>query len=427
MYKVFVVGLDGVPYSFIKKLTEEGKLSNFKELLSEGSFRRMHSVIPTVSSVAWSTYMTGKNPGKHGIYGFIDRQPNTYDMYIPLSTHMKSQTIWEFLSDNRKRVVVINVPVTYPPRPVEGILISGFLATKIDKATYPKEIADELNSMGYRIDVDPWKAREGKIDKFLADLNYTLEKRFEIALQYMREKPWDFFQLHIMGTDRINHFLWNLTQYKEAFLNYYKKIDYYLGELKKRINGKTTLIILSDHGFCEIEKEIDLNFWLHENEYLKFNTTKPDSLKDIDAQSKAYSLPPGRIYVKDEEISKEIKDRLLNLRDPDTGKKIIKDVFRRHELYKGEAFNAGPDLVAVPYDGFDLKASFKRKESLSERTPIVGMHTYEDAFIYIRGKDIVKENIGIVDIMPTILDLLKVVPPPDLDGSSIVGSEKCKV
>lgn len=420
MSKVFVVGLDGVPYSFMQGLVAEGELPNFQKLIAEGSFRRMHSVIPTVSSVAWSTYMTAKNPGKHGIYGFIDRQPGTYEMYIPLASHLQSHTLWEILSDRGKSVVIINVPLTYPPRPVKGVLISGFLATKIDKATYPKEIADELKSMGYRIDVDPWKAREGKIDEFLEDLNYTLEKRFEIAFKYMRERSWDFFQLHIMGTDRINHFLWNLSRYKEAFLNYYKKIDYYLGELKRKIDQRTTLIILSDHGFCEIEKEIDLNFWLRTNGYLKFSTDKPESLRDVDPKSKAFSLPPGRIYVEDKEAREEIRDRLLELRDPDTDRKVIQNVFKREELYSGGAFDVGPDLVAIPYNGYDLKASFKEKDSLSQRTPIVGMHTYDDAFIYIRDKDILREDIGIVDIMPTIFTIFGIAPPSDIDGSSCI-------
>jgi len=124
--------------------------------------------------------------------------------------------------------------------------------------------------------------------------------------------------------------------------------------------------------------------------------------------------------VRDAGIKEEIRNKLLNLRDAAADKKIIKNVFNRHELYKGEAFSVGPDLVAAPYNGFDLKASFKKKKSLSERTPIVGMHTYEDAFIYIRGEDIVKEDIGIVDIMPTILTLLEVAPPPEIDGSTIV-------
>jgi len=415
-----VLGLDGVPHSFIERSVEKGILPHFRELLGEGSFRRMYSVIPTVSSVAWSTYMTGKNPGKHGIYGFIDRQPGSYEMYIPLATHMRGHTLWEILSQEGKSVVVINVPVTYPPRTVRGILISGFLATKIDKATYPKEVAAQLHRFGYRIDVDPWNARQGKMDDFVADLNTTLTKRFETAFYYMEKEDWDFFQLHVMETDRINHFLWDVTDHQEAFLAYYTKIDAYLGELRSKIDSDTTLIVLSDHGFCGIESEIDLNFWLSVNDYLLFRNPEGDSLNNIDRKSRAYSLPPGRLYVNDQPTGEEIRDKLLSLTDPETGRKIIKNVFTREDLYEGEMAKIGPDLVAVPYDGFDLKASFQQKRSMAGRTPIVGMHTYDDAFIYIRQKDITREGPGIVDVMPTILALMDVPTPLDLDGSSCI-------
>jgi predicted AlkP superfamily phosphohydrolase/phosphomutase len=333
---------------------------------------------------------------------------------------MKSDPLWKTLSDEGKRVVVINVPVTYPPRAVNGILISGFLAVEIEKATYPKEVADVLHEVGYRIDVDPWKAREGKIDEFLEDLETTLQKRFEAAFRYMDGEPWDFFQLHVMGTDRINHFLWNSDTYSEEFLRYYRRIDHYLGELERRIDHDTTLIILSDHGFCSIEKEIDLNVWLRQNGYLTWRDAEPGRLADIGSHSSAYSLPPGRIYVKDEKVREEIECGLMEWRDSETGSKIVERVFKRHELYQGEMVNAGPDLVAHPYNGFDLKASFKKKDSVSTRTPLVGMHTYDDAFIYIRGKHIEKENPAIIDVMPTILALLKVDPPGNIDGSNCI-------
>ncbi len=152
--KVVVIGLDGVPHSFIQKMLQRGELPNFKALLSEGSLARMRSTIPCVSSVAWSSYMTGRNPGKHNIYGFVDRDPKSLDIYIPTSKNMGCQTLWEALGQQGKRVLVINVPLTYPPRPVNGILIGCFLCMNIDKVAYPKEISQTLKTMGYRIDAD---------------------------------------------------------------------------------------------------------------------------------------------------------------------------------------------------------------------------------------------------------------------------------
>ncbi|MFQ5841663.1 MAG: alkaline phosphatase family protein, partial [Thermodesulfobacteriota bacterium] len=202
--RVLVIGLDGVPFSLLKRLSAEGKLPNWAKLLESGVFKRMNSIHPCVSSVAWATYMTGKNPGKHNIYGFVDRYPRSMDVFIPTSRDMDGKTLWEILSQAGKRVVVINVPVTYPPREVNGILISGFLCTNIDKIAYPKEKAGLLKEIGYRIDVDAWQARKS-IDRFLEDLHLTLDKRIEAAFNFLGGEEWDFFQLHIMETDRINH------------------------------------------------------------------------------------------------------------------------------------------------------------------------------------------------------------------------------
>ena len=206
--KVVVVGLDGVPHSFIQKMLQGGELPNFRSLLSEGSMAKMRSTIPCVSSVAWSSYMTGRNPGKHNIYGFVDRDPKSLDIYIPTSKNMGCQTLWESLGQQGKRVLVINVPLTYPPRPVNGILIGCFLCMNIDKVAYPREISQTLKRMGYRIDADARQARENEA-AFLEDLHETLRKRVEIGLHLYEKEEWDFFQLHIMETDRMNHFFWD--------------------------------------------------------------------------------------------------------------------------------------------------------------------------------------------------------------------------
>src|SRR5512145_1177400 len=125
--RVFVVSIDGVPYDFMKAHIEKGHFPNFKKLAESGSFRRMNSVQPCISSVAWSSYMTGKNPAKHNIFGFVDKKPGSYDIFVPTSVNMKSDTIWEIMSRAGKRVFVMNVPVTYPPRQVNGIMVGCFL------------------------------------------------------------------------------------------------------------------------------------------------------------------------------------------------------------------------------------------------------------------------------------------------------------
>jgi len=436
--KVVVIGPDGTPLSLISSLIAEGELPNFARIFEEGSVRPMTSAMPAVSSVAWSCFMTGKNPGKHGIYGFLDRKPNSYDTYIPNSNVMRSETLWEILSRHGKRVVEMNVPVPYPPRRDNGILVAGFLSPRLEKATYPASVGEQLKSMGYRLDVDPWQARENK-DKFLEDLYYTLDKRQEAMFHFMETEEWDFFMLQIMETDRLHHFLWEHWEkgdekYAPAFLKLYHKIDGLLGRLYERLTEDTTLVVLSDHGFCTMKKEVFINRWLQDNGWLNFTKDPPDSLRDIHPDSKAYSMDPGRIFVnlrgrepqgsvdagrEYEALRKELTDALSELREPESGEPMIERVYKREEIYSGECYPQAPDLVAMPCRGYDLKGSIK-KAVLTEKGVINGAHTYNDAMIYIQGQDIKKQEVAIVDVMPTIVRLMDVPIPRDVDGSVLI-------
>ncbi|MFW5992354.1 MAG: alkaline phosphatase family protein, partial [Halanaerobiaceae bacterium] len=129
--KFFVLGLDGVPCSFIEKLVEDNKLPVFNDLMESGQFQRINSVLPTISSVAWSSFMTGEDAGGHNIFGFVDREPDPFNIFIPTANRRKGEVIWERLDQMNKKSIVINVPMTYPPSPINGKLISGFLATDL--------------------------------------------------------------------------------------------------------------------------------------------------------------------------------------------------------------------------------------------------------------------------------------------------------
>jgi predicted AlkP superfamily phosphohydrolase/phosphomutase len=436
--KVVVIGPDGTPLSLIRSLIDKGELPNFGRLFEAGSVRPMTSAIPAVSSVAWSSFMTGKNPGKHGIYGFLDRRANSYDTFIPNSRAMRSETLWEILSRHGKRVVVMNVPVTYPPRQVNGILVCGFLGPKLEKGTYPPQVGEQLKSMGYRLDVDPWQAREDK-DKFLEDLYYTLDKREEAMVHFLETEDWDFFMLQIMETDRLHHFLWEEMEtghekYAPAFLELYHKIDALLGRLYDRLDDDTTLIVMSDHGFTLMKKEVYINRWLEDQGWLSFTKDPPESLGDIHPESKAYSLDPGRIFVnlrgreplgsvdagkEYEALRGQLIESLSSLSDPDTGEPMIEAVYRREEIYSGECYDQAPDLVAMPHRGYDLKGSIK-KDVLTDRGVINGAHTFDDAMLYIRGQEVKKQEVAIVDVMPTILHVMGVPIPEDVDGEILI-------
>jgi predicted AlkP superfamily phosphohydrolase/phosphomutase len=434
--RVFVLGIDGVPYSLLTTLSARGRLPHLTRLFEAGSLRPMLSVLPPISSVAWASFMTGTNPGRHNIYGFVDRIPSEWDTYIPSSQNMRAETLWEMLSRAGLRVVVINVPTTYPPRPVNGVLISGFEATSLERAVYPKNLAPKLREMGYRIDIDPWAARKSRAH-LLDDLRETLDRRKRAVLYFLETEKWDFFMAHIMGTDRLHHFLWTEweeqhPEYAPRFVEYYEQVDAFVGEVVGSLPRDTEVVLLSDHGFTCLRHDVFLNQWLAEAGFLTYKRNGASTLADLDPSTRAYSLLPGRIYVnlrgrekngtvepgRDyERVRREISEGLLNLRSPE-GEPIVQSVFRREEVYSGSAYENAPDLIALPHDGFELKGNLAAPALLAPGD-LSGMHTLGNAFVYVRGHTLRNGEISILDVMPTVLDMLD-MPADGLDGSSLL-------
>lgn len=436
--KTIVIGLDGAPYSLIQKLIQQGICPNLSRLVAMGSLREMKSTHPAVSSVAWTSFATGVNPAKHGIFGFMDRIPHTYDVYYPNSSHVMSKTIWSILRNYGKRSIVINVPSTYPASEINGILIAGFVAIDLARATFPRSIVPLLNEIGYKIDVETQLIHESK-DKLLSDLFLTLEKRIRTILHFMKNEVFDLFVGIFTETDRLHHFFWKYleepdSKYSPLFFDYYKTIDAAIGKIMENIDNNTTLILLSDHGFCTLQQEVYLNQWLKEEHFLHFKTIQPKSLSDMGNRSKAYCLDPGRIYInlkgreqngcieygdEYEQLRDILISELKKLKDPITKTSIIDKVYKREEIYCGKYFDRAPDLVIEPKHGYDMKGAISR-ETLMSKGIFSGMHTYDDAFVYINQKNIVKQSLEIVDVTATILASLDIPVPGDMDGGNFV-------
>jgi predicted AlkP superfamily phosphohydrolase/phosphomutase len=440
--RLVVIGLDGTPFTFLQRMVREGHMPHFARITQAAGFTRMNSVYPTVSSVAWSSYMTGVNPARHGIFGFIDRAPGSYQTTIPTSRKMTAKTLWEMLSEAGKRVIVINVPVTYPPRAVNGILIGGFLSPKLERAVYPPEKAELIQSLGYRIDTDAWLARESK-DKLFADVEDCLARRRKTLLYLMDNEPWDFFQCHIMETDRLYHFSWEQYEtddpaYAPRFYEVIHHIDDLLGDVLERVERTgAELMVLSDHGFCTLRYEVYVNTWLAERGWLTLPDPVPErvQLKDVGPGCQVYSLDPGRVFINlqgrepggtvapDEyEAWRErvAAAAMADLRDPESGEPMLEKVIRREEIYHGPEFERAADLILAPRYGYDLKGAFGREHLTFKGEALVGMHTYDDAMIAVRNRPIAAQGFSIVDATATVFKLMEVQSPADLDSRSLL-------
>jgi predicted AlkP superfamily phosphohydrolase/phosphomutase len=436
--KVLVAGIDGATFGLVNTLIAKDVMPNLAQIVAGGCFRRMNSTIPEVSSTAWTTFMTGANPGRHGIFGFMDIERNSYRIYFPNSDSIRSETLWDILDKHNMKSIVINLPSTYPARKLNGILTAGFVAIDLRKATYPESAYEYLEKINYRMDVDTAKAAES-LRSLFDDIILTLEKRIEAILHFL-DYDWDLFIGTITETDRLHHFMWSAmhegNEFHQDFLDFYSRIDEFLGEIyrktRKKFGDSVDFLIVSDHGFTDIKQEVYVNSFLREKGYLTFNNFPPRSLEEIEPGSRVFALDPSRIYINSagrfprghvnkvdyNELRKELKEKFLNLEHD--AEKVINKVFFKEELYSGPCFDDAPDLVLLANQGYDLKGAIN-KEGIFGKGIFTGGHTREDAVFILHNMNMsksVQEVVDIVDVAPTILNLLG-IRDVELDGKAL--------
>ncbi|MBU1710327.1 MAG: alkaline phosphatase family protein [Proteobacteria bacterium] len=431
--KVAVLGLDGVPYTLLVTMMNNGHMPHLEKIINQGTLTSMTASIPEVSSTSWSCFMTAVNPGKHGIYGFMEIDPDSYSFKFPNTNDLASKTLWEIAGGNGLKSIVINIPSTYPAKPLNGELVAGFVALDLKKACYPESMFTHLSGMGYRLDVDAGKAASS-MDAFIEDLTLTFKKRKEAILHYLRKKDWDLFVGAITETDRLHHYLWeaweNCDHPRHAFfIDFYTELDTFIGDFHNLLDKQTPFIMLSDHGFTTIRQEVYLNRFLQEKGYLSFTSDSPRSFQDMAPQSTAFVLDPSRVYIHTKkrysrgcvetsdykQLCDCLKKDLLEFQID--GKQVIKEIFDARDLYIGRETHRAPDLVLLPHEGFDLKGKITER-NLYGRGLLTGGHTRENAMLYI-NRQIPSGNPNITDVGATILDLLGILTA-DLDGKSLV-------
>ncbi|MDH5406920.1 MAG: alkaline phosphatase family protein, partial [Candidatus Aminicenantes bacterium] len=329
-------------------------------------------------------------------------------------------TIWDKLGEQGKRCMVINQPATYPASPINGVLISGFVAIELEKAVAPVSYLPKLRRLDYQIDIDTMRARQDH-DYLFRELDRTLEARQRVV-EHLWEEEWEYFQLVVTGTDRLHHFVWEGIEdeshpYHQRIVKYYQKVDRLAGKLYEKFSrltdGEGRFFILSDHGFTGIRQEVYLNSWLRQEGYLNFRVPQPYSVEDIEEGTVAFALDPNRIYLNRKgrfprgavgeneaaTLREEIRRKLEGLQHQ--GERVVEKVFPGEELYSGPWVGMGPDLVVLSRYGYDMKGSVKEKEVFG-RSNLQGMHTWDNAFFF-SGEKVNKEDLHITDICDMII------------------------
>lgn len=499
--RVLIIGLDGATWDVLAPWLDDGTLPHLARLRQNGCWGELLSTIPPLTAPAWSTFATGKNPGKHGVFHFVQADnPGNGANGKPLivdNRSIKAATLWDILGHHGRQVGLVNIPMTYPPRPVNGFMIACFLTPpNAPFFTYPHELSMQLTD--YQIDLDRFIfhkpfARDSEEPpnvapslELMQEFDDMEEKRARTALKLMKTEPWDMFMVVFTATDRMGHYLWpyhrlvdsdgspEWQELHQAVRQFYIKLDEAVGAMVQEAGDETTVVVMSDHGMgWNHSKLVYWNLWLHQKGLLSTqgSVTNPDgwlmrlklprnriaqvarevmpaslrkkvirqvktsrSLTFNPAQTQAYYKTiyqsVGGIYINLKGEAKErLRDELIEavkgVVDPGTGQPVVQGVYRGPDCYHGPYANNVPDIVLVMDRRYAGDGKLSYYSSIVTDLPVnerrdPGGHKMEGIFI-AKGPDIEAisqglPHLNIQDITPTVLHLMGLPVPVDMDG-----------
>jgi len=285
--QVVVLGLDGATFDIIVPLVERGRLPNLTRLMREGVSATLKSTILPKSPQAWSSFMTGTNPGKHGIFGFSRLGEKSYQVQYVNDAMRCGESLWGILGRHRKRVGVLNVPITYPPEKVNGFLVGGMFSpgTHVE-FTYPPDLYQSLRQeLGeYIIEAEIPRGISDEVfkERYLPELSRMVRNRGAAARYLYQRYPVDFFMVVFTATDRVSHAYWRYhdvahpeynaqdgTRYGDAIDRIYEQVDEEIGKLLAAVGDDASVLVMSDHGMGPLYRVVHLNAWLEQKGFLQ--------------------------------------------------------------------------------------------------------------------------------------------------------------
>ena len=458
MRKMAVIGLDCAPPWLVFDVWRE-QLPHLNSLMQRGMWGELRSCHPPMTVPAWSSMMSSKDPGQLGCYGFRNRRTYTYDGYVLTNSNaIKHDRVWDILSRAGKQVILLGVPQTYPPRPINGHMVTCFLTPWRDSTyTYPASLKPEIERVadGYVFDVDNFRSADKH--GLLQRIYEKTRKHFRVAKHLVRTKPWDFFMMVEMGPDRIQHGFWRHfdrahrryepgSEFADTIRDYYQYLDQEVGELLALIGPEASILVLSDHGAKKMDGGLCVNEWLIQQGYLKL-LSYPDGVTPISPAmidwraTRAWgeggyygrlflnvkgrepegSIAPGDVA----RVCDELIAGIAAIEDPE-GRNIGSCAHRPEALYR-EMTGVPPDLMA--YFG-DL--SWRSVGSVGHRSvyafendtgPDDANHDWNGIFIMRDGArdhgGVRLEGLHLIDVAPTILQQLGLPIPDDMVGEVI--------
>lgn len=466
--KTVIIGLDGSNWPLIRPWINEERLPNFERLVNEGASGISRSYFPPVTCPNWKCYASGKNPGKLGVYWWERIDTDGREMTIPNRTDFTSPELWDYLNDADQRTGVVNLPMSYPPRNIDGVMVAGGPRSREKDYTKPDDLERELErEFDYRVhpeNVLTSNEDAGTEVKMVHDL---LRTRLRTARTLLEEEDLEFLHVTLFHLNVLQHYFWDGEPTRRA----YEIID---EELEPFVEGDYNLVLMSDHGCTEIDTVFYINSWLEEQGYLKTKSSFASRLHDVGLTQERIAnvvrtvglekyirpLVPRQIierFPSDEGVVREEKlnmvdwenttaigsgqglvyvvaddkaerEEILSSLEADlgdveglTGEPIAQSIHRREDLYEGEYVDRAPDLIFDQRPGVHTSEAMGPDEIMAEPSNWRAENVPEGMVLF-HGDDIQPQEldpIQISDIAPTILHWMGLAVPTDMDGEPI--------
>ena len=476
MTRTLLLALDGATLDILNPLMEAGAMPFLKSFLDNGTRGELLSTPNPLTPPAFTSMMTGRGPGHHGVFDFIRAEEREGLLFFTLinARDVRSETIWSIASRQDKSITCLNFIAMYPPRPVKGHIVPGFVTARNLKLNiYPPELYEQLKGLpGFNVKDVSWDLDEGRKpvlglseEGYEEWLQYNIRKErqwFEITRHLMISDPTDLTAVVFDGVDKLQHLVWRFLdpayfpqqpsdwelRIREICRDYFRRLDGFLSELVRIAGPDSRVFMVSDHGFGPTHEIFYANTWLSRNGYLTWKDGTPDDHSEsLTAQhlrthyetidwdrTTAYvrtsssngiyirtAAEPGQSGIAPSDyhaFRAQLIAKLSDYRDPATGERVVKKILTREEAFPGAYMAGAPDLTLVLRDG-GFVSILKAPSSLKPRSEVNGTHRHE-GILFAAGKGIKKGHHSapqsILDVAPTLLHSIGLPVPEDLEG-----------